>query len=127
MVELFYLSGFHSFLIFGIGSSVSYVHIVIYKIFDIRIATDESKELMDDTSKEDFLRRQEWKVFRDIKSHLVTKNASSTDSGSVVSIDAFIAYLTQEIQVFLHGDLCSDKAQNQTLHVILYSFLRNKL
>ncbi len=69
---------------------------------DIRVATQEPQELVDDGTQMDLLRRDQRKSRSQVESHLLPEQGQRAGAGAVVLGDAGVADAAQQVEVCLH-------------------------
>lgn len=77
------------------------MHVIIHEIFDISFSSEKPEKFMDNPLQKDFLGRQKWESFREIKPHLATENAPSSSSGPVTFVDSLVHDFTKKVEVLL--------------------------
>jgi hypothetical protein len=112
--ELSISSGF--FEIFGICPFIPDLDVILYEWTDIGLTRDKPEKFMDDSSHEDLLGSKKWKRTREIKSHLMTKNRTSSDTSTIAPIYTSIENFLKEIEILLFS---MHKEINKKLHIFV--------
>ena len=81
---------------------VPYVHVVPVQVADVRVASQEPEQLVDDGAQVEFLGRQTGEARGEVETHLVAEHAFRAGSRAVVLVHALLENVSEKIEVLLH-------------------------
>ena len=87
----------------GVGPFVPDGHAVVVQVFDVGVAAQEPKQLVDDRPQVEFLGGQAREAGAQIESHLVAEDADGAGAGAVAATGAVVADVAKQVKVLLHG------------------------
>jgi len=86
----------------GVGPFVPDGDAMIMQVFDIRLASEEPEQFVDNAFEMQLFGGDQGKPFRQVETHLVTEDALGTGSGSVCFFYPGVEDMLKEIEILLH-------------------------
>ena len=82
------------------------MHSVLHQVADIRVATQEPEQFVDDPLQKDLLGRQKRETLLEVETHLVAEDALRTRTRTVTAYYALLFDAAQQVEVLFHRSRC---------------------
>ena len=77
-------------------------NVVVFQVFDVGIAFEKPKQLMNNRAQMQFFGSQQRKAFTQIKTHLVTKHGTRAGAGTVGFVDTIVENMAHKVVIGFH-------------------------
>ena len=108
----------------GVGPLIPDRDAAFFQPRNVRVATQEPQQFIDDRADMDLFRRHQGEALREVEPHLASEQTPRANAGTVIPVDAVVEDFVEQLQIRTHETQTEKKAAEKRF--IRFSFLRRR-